>query len=166
MVLLYFMTGTRRSLELVAKIHNTQALAAEHKRHSKKQNSQERTMMSLIGSAHELIESEDTVCEHYLSFFLSSRKWPSPKTLVPRETSDRARYDELDFTMADCMIFVAKRFTAVDLDEGGVEIFHVFNDIDQRVTDQPIEVSVDVLPDASCQKQTTKCFRRFCDNHA
>ena len=59
-------------------------------------------------------------------------------------------------------MILAKRFTAVDLDEGCVENFLVFNDIDQRVK-STIEVSVDVSLDVSCQKQTQMCFRRFRD---
>ena len=59
------LNGTRRPVELVAKIHNTQALAAVTKGYSKKLRYLDRTQRVSIWSIHELIEDGSIVCEYH-----------------------------------------------------------------------------------------------------
>ena len=84
LTLLYFMIGgTRRPLELVCKIDNTQALAAVHKGYYKKLKFLERTQKCAIGAVHELIESQDIVCEYHPTD--SHRGDGFTKALVPEK---------------------------------------------------------------------------------
>ena len=60
----HLLAGSRRPIELVAKVDNTQCILAVQRGYSKKLRFLERTRKSSIGAVHELINSGDLVGEY------------------------------------------------------------------------------------------------------
>ena len=60
----HFLAGSRRPIELVAKVDNTQCILAVQRGYSKKLRFLERTHKCSIGAVHELINSGDLVVEY------------------------------------------------------------------------------------------------------
>lgn len=77
----FMIGGTRRPLELVCKIDNTQAIAALHKGYSKTLKFLARKQKCAIGAVRELIESQAIVCEYHPT--ASHRGDGFTKALVP-----------------------------------------------------------------------------------
>ena len=59
------MQGSRRPIELICRVDNTQALAAVRRGYSKKLRFLERTQKIAIGSVHELIEDGTIEVEYW-----------------------------------------------------------------------------------------------------
>ena len=61
----FMMQGSRRQIELICRVDNTQALAAVRRGYSKKLRFLERTQKIAIGSVHELIENDTIMAEYW-----------------------------------------------------------------------------------------------------
>ena len=60
----HFLAGSRRPIELVPKVDNTQCILVVQRGYSKKLRFLERTHKCSIGAVHELINSGDIVAEY------------------------------------------------------------------------------------------------------
>ena len=61
----FMLCESRRPIELVCRVDNTQCLAAVRRGYSKKLRYLERTQRIAIGSVHELLERGEIICEYW-----------------------------------------------------------------------------------------------------